>query len=119
MARIFQRAKCRIMPVNWDHSHFAVSKHVMPRDYCQRLLAWPQRTQSSWIFHLRPFNSQPCQVPVADGRNRLTAGFRDYLKFVEVLFCLWLRCSRPRGQLWVCPEMELSHGYHVSTFPRP
>jgi hypothetical protein len=40
------------------------------------------------MFHLRPFNSQHCQVPVTNGRGALTPEFRDYLAFVEDLFAL-------------------------------
>ncbi|MEY2882184.1 MAG: hypothetical protein RLZZ15_4564, partial [Verrucomicrobiota bacterium] len=101
----------------WDHSHFAVSKHMMPADYSARLLVWPKLIQASQMFHLRPFNSQHCQVPVTNGRGALTPEFRDYLVFVEDLFACWLAGPRPGGELWVCPELGLSHGYHVSTNP--
>lgn len=117
IARRYRRATGEIMPVTWDHSHFAVSKHVLPKDYATRLLAWPREIQRSQLFHLRPFNSQHCQVPVTDGRGRLTPEFTDYLAFVEELFVLWLRGPRPGGELWVCPEMGKTHGYDVSTNP--
>ncbi len=32
ITRLFQRATGRLMPTTWDHSHFAVSKHVLPKD---------------------------------------------------------------------------------------
>ncbi|MBI5769474.1 MAG: xylose isomerase [Verrucomicrobia bacterium] len=117
IARRYRRATGRPMPVTWDHSHFAVSKHMLPPDYSARLLAWPELIQRSQMFHLRPFNSQHCQVPVTDGRGRLTPEFRDYLPFVEDLFALWLAGPRPGGELWVCPELGASVGYHVSTNP--
>ena len=119
IARLFRKATGQLMPVTWDHSHFAVSKHVLPESYVERLLAWPKLIQHSNVFHLRPFNSQHCQVAVTNGRGRLTPEFRDYLAFVEELFALWLRGPRPRGELWVCPEMGVSHGYHLSTNPAP
>lgn len=115
--RRFLRLTGERMPVTWDHSHFAVSKHVLPKDYAARLLAWPESIQHSQMFHLRPFNSQHCQVPVTDGRGRLTPEFRDYLGFVEELLLLWLRGPRPGGELWVCPEMGTTVGYNVSTNP--
>lgn len=117
IARLYRRATGETMPVTWDHSHFAVSKHVLPKDYAARLLEWPREIQHSRLFHLRPFNSQHCQVPVTDGRGRLTPEFADYLAFVEELFVLWLRGPRPGGELWACPEMGMTHGYHVSTNP--
>ena len=117
IARRYRRATGETMPVTWDHSHFAVSKHVMPKDYSKRLLEWPKEIQASQMFHLRPFNSQHCQVPVTNGRGKLTPEFVDYIAFVEDLFTLWLKGPRPGNELWACPEMGMSHGYHVSTNP--
>ncbi|MBL9188487.1 MAG: hypothetical protein JNK23_13455 [Opitutaceae bacterium] len=117
IARLYRRATGETMPVTWDHSHFAVSKHMMPADYSARLLAWPGLIRASRLFHLRPFNSQHCQVPVTNGRGALTPEVRDYLAFVEDLFVCWLAGPRPGGELWVCPELGMSHGYHVSTDP--
>jgi hypothetical protein len=119
LARRYRRATGELLPVTWDHSHFAVSKHMMPADYSRRLLAWPELIQHSQMFHLRPFNSQHCQVPVTDGRGRLTPEFRDYLAFAEDLFACWLAGPQPGGELWACPELGMSHGYHVSTDPHP
>lgn len=119
IARRYRRATGELLPVTWDHSHFAVSKHMLPPDYSARLLAWPKLIQASQMFHLRPFNSQHCQVPVTNGRGALTPEFRDYLGFAEDLFACWLAGPRPGGELWVCPELGMSHGYHVSTHPHP
>lgn len=117
LARLYRRATGQPMPVTWDHSHFAVSKHMLPPDYSARLLVWPELIQRSQMVHLRPFNSQHCQVPVTNGRGRLTPEFRDYLLFVEDLFALWLAGPQPGGELWACPELGASVGYHVSTNP--
>jgi hypothetical protein len=119
IARLYRKATSEIMPVTWDHSHFAVSKHVMPKDYSARLLTWPESIQHSQMFHLRPFNSQHCQIPVTDGRGHATPEFKDYLNFVEDLFTLWLSGPRPGDALWTCPELGCTHGYHVSTNPHP
>lgn len=117
IARVYRQSTGEWMPVTWDHSHFAVSKHMLPPDYSARLLVWPKLIQASQMFHLRPFNSQHCQVPVTNGRGRLTSEFLDYVTFVEDLFACWLAGPRPGGELWVCPELGMSHGYHVSTDP--
>jgi len=117
IARRYRRATGERLPVTWDHSHFAVSKHMLPPDYSARLLVWPKLIQASQMFHLRPFNSQHCQVPVTNGRGALTPEFRDYRRFAEDLFACWLAGPRPGGELWVCPELGMSHGYHVSTDP--
>ena len=117
IARLFQKATGRLMPTTWDHSHFAVSKHLLPAVYSKRLLVWPKLVQHSQLFHLRPFNSQHCQIPVTNGHGKLTPEFKDYLAFVEDLFTLWLQGPKPGGELWTCPELGMSHGYHVSTNP--
>ena len=117
IARLYRKATGELLPVTWDHSHFAVSKHVLPKFYSERLLVWPKLIQHSQMFHLRPFNSQHCQIPVTNGRGLLTPEFVDYIAFVEDLLALWLRGPQPGGELWVCPEMGMSHGYHVSTNP--
>ena len=117
LARLYRKATGEPLPVTWDHSHFAVSKHLLPADYSARLLVWPELVQCSQMFHLRPFNSQHCQVPVTNGRGALTPEFRDYLAFTEDLFALWLAGPRPGNALWVCPELGMSHGYHVSHDP--
>jgi hypothetical protein len=56
-------------------------------------------------------------VPVTNGRGALTPEFGDYIAFVEDLFACWLAGPRPGGELRVCPELGMSHGYHVSTEP--
>jgi len=56
-------------------------------------------------------------VPVTNGRGRLTPEFRDYLRFAEDLFTVWLQERQPRDELWVCPEFGTTAGYHVSTNP--
>lgn len=114
---LYTRETGEIMPVTWDHSHFAVSKHILPRDYSARLLLWPKSIQHSQMFHLRPFNSQHCQVPVTNGMGRLTPEFVDYIAFVEDLFALWLQGPRPGNTLWICPELGTTVGYNVSTNP--
>lgn len=106
-----------LLPITWDHSHLAVMKHVLPPDFSRRLLAEKKLIQHSHMFHCRPFGSQHCQVPVTNGRGRLTPEFRDYLQFAEDLFTVWLQGPAPRGELWVCPEMGTTVGYHVSTNP--
>lgn len=117
ISRLYKLETNELMPVTWDHSHFAVSKHMMPSDYSRRLLAWPRLIQQSQMFHLRPFNSQHLQIPVTNGAGKLTPEFLDYRGFVEDLFAKWLQGPQPGGELWVCPELGMSHGYQVSINP--
>lgn len=117
LARLYQRATGEDLPVTWDHSHFAVVKHLQPPDYARRLLAWPRLIRASRMFHLRPFTGQHCQAPVTDARGRLTPEFDTYLGFVEQLFVCWLAGPRPGNALFVVPEMGMTHGYQLSTAP--
>jgi hypothetical protein len=117
IARLYREETGEEMPTTWDHSHFAVSKHLLAPSFVPRLLQYRDSIQRSQIFHCRPFNSQHCQVPVTNGRGRLTPEVRDYLTFVEELFLLWLEGPRPGNELWVCPEMGASVGYHLSGHP--
>ncbi len=117
IAARYRRETGELLPLTWDHSHLAVMKHMLPEDWSRRLLDQPRLIQHSRMFHCRPFGSQHCQVPVTDGRGRLTPEFLDYIKFAEDLFTVWLQGPRPRGELWVCPELGTTVGYHVSTNP--
>lgn len=117
IARRYRAATGELLPTTWDHSHFAVSKHLLAPSFVPRLLRDRALIQHSRIFHCRPFNSQHCQVPVTNGRGRLTPEFKDYLAFVEELFLVWLQGPRPGDELWVCPELGSSVGYHLSVHP--
>lgn len=117
IARRYERETGELLPVTWDHSHLAVNKHLLPAEYSRRLLDQPELIQHSRLFHCRPFNGQHAQVPVTNGHGKLTPEFLEYLTFVEDLFVLWLRGPSPRGELWICPELGTTGGYHVSTNP--
>ena len=118
IARLYRAQTGEDLPTTWDHSHFAVSKHLLAPSFIPRLIRPYRRLiQQSQIVHCRPFNSQHCQVPVTNGRGQLTPEFRDYLPFAEELFVTWLQGPQPGGELWVCPEMGASVGYHLSVHP--
>ncbi len=117
IAARYRRETGELIPLTWDHSHLCVMKHMLPADYSRRLLDQPKLIQHSRMFHCRPFNSQHCQVPVTNGRGKLTPEFEDYIRFAEDLFTVWLQGPQPRGELWVCPELGTTVGYNVSTNP--
>lgn len=119
IADAYHQKTGKLMPITWDHSHFAVVKHLKPFLFEEVLLRRPDLIQHARILHLRPFNGQHAQIPVTDGNNRLTPEFRDWLKFVRALFLMWLAGPRPGNELWVCPEIGPVgiHGYNLSTMP--
>lgn len=117
IADAYRNSEGRLLPITWDHSHFAVVKHLKPFLYQEALLHRPELIQAARIFHLRPFNGQHAQVPVMNQRGRLTPEFRSWLEFAEALLRLWLAGPRPGGELWIVPEIGPVgiHGYNLST----
>ncbi len=119
LARHFLAFTGHPLPTTWDHSHFAVMKHLLPETRALRLLGWRAEIQASQLFHCRPFNGQHAQLPVTGRDESLTPEFEDYLTFARELFQLWQDGPPPRPRLWICPEMGASEGYHLSNNPFP
>lgn len=116
----YRRATGRPLPVTWDHSHFAVSKHLQAADFAARLLTMPDLVQHSRLFHCRPFNGHHCQIPVTNLQKRLTPEFRDWLGFARALFVQWRAGAGPGDELWVVPEQGAGfNGYNLSVFNSP
>ncbi len=106
--------KCRFC---FDYSHFAVVKHLYP-PFAGRLLERPDLIRLARQMHFRPFNGHHCQVPMTDGRGRLSQEGKDYLAFVDALLACWLKGARDGEVLYVCPENgPIVHGYGLTTFP--
>ena len=118
LADAFRKATGRLLPLTWDFSHLAVVKHLHPDNFSRRLLTHPALLQRADQFHCRPFNGHHAQVPVTDGKGRLTPEVKDYLPFVEDLFRLWLKGRQKGRELYVVPEMgPVPSGYNISTWP--
>jgi hypothetical protein len=115
----YRRATGKLLPITWDHSHIALVKHLKAESFSPVLLARPELIRHARHFHCRPFNGHHCQVPVMDGKGRLTREFKDWLLFVEDLFKCWLAGPRPGNEIWVCPEIGpvAVHGYNLTTMP--
>lgn len=116
IANAYRKATGKLLPITWDHSHFAVVKHLKPFLFNEVLLQRADLIQAARIMHLRPFNGQHAQVPVIDAGGRLTVEFRTWLGFAEALLKLWLAGPQPGGELWVVPEIGPVgiHGYNLS-----
>ena len=118
LADAYQEKTGDLMPICWDHSHFAVVKHIRPEHYSERMLIRPELIQNSVLFHCRPFNGHHCQIPVTDGKGNLIPEFLNWIAFIEDLFSVWQSGPQRDGQLWVVPELiSLLSGYNLSILP--
>lgn len=120
IAQGYERAAGRPLPVTWDHSHFALVKHLRTEDLATRLLTDPAAVQRSRCFHCRPFNGHHCQIAVQDRAGKFTPEFRGWLGFARALFTQWLAAARPGDELWVVVEQGAAfNGYNLSVFNPP
>ncbi|MCC5805734.1 MAG: hypothetical protein JJU00_05330 [Opitutales bacterium] len=103
--------------VNFDFSHPAVVKHLDPSNYAERLFENIPLFQQSTLWHMRPFNGHHCQIPVTDGRGNFSPEYLDIRPFIRQALDHWLDDPRPRGALWVMPELGPKPGYGLSCFP--
>ncbi len=114
----YERATGELLPMTWDYSHMAVVKHLLP-PYWPRLGARHDLIQRALQFHFRPFNGHHCQVPVTNGRGRLTPEFLDYAPFMEKVMATWLAAATPGREMFAVPEMgPLWLGYNLHSLPR-
>jgi hypothetical protein len=109
----------QLLPITWDFSHFAIVKHLQPKDFSARLLERPELVTCASQFHFRPFNGHHCQVPVTSGDGSLTRELREWLPFVADTFSLWLHSNRQsEREIFVVPEMgPASSGYNLDGLP--
>lgn len=115
----YQKQTGELLSLSIDFSHFAVVKHLVPENFAKRLLVRPDLIQRAQQFHFRPFNGHHAQVPITDGKGRLTQEVRDWLPFAEALLKCWLDGNRDSGrEIFICPELGPAEGgYALSTFP--
>ena len=118
LADAYAKATGELLPISWDFSHFAVVKHLVPKNFAERLLVRPDLIQRAQQFHFRPFNGHHVQVPITDGQGNLTPEVQDWLPFAEALLKCWLDGNRNSGrEIFICPELgPVEGGYALSTF---
>ena len=119
LAAAYRKATGNLLPMTFDLSHVAVVKHLNP-PFSKRLLVAPALIQRSQQFHMRPFNGHHCQVPVTNGKGKLTKEIQDWLPFAEDLFATWLAGRNNRGDrsLFVALDVgPVASGYGLSIFP--
>lgn len=119
LADAYEQKTGEPLPISWDFSHFAVVKHLVPRNFVERLLVRPELVQRAQQFHFRPFNGHHVQVPITNGRGQLTQEVLDWLPFAEAVLECWLAGNRESDrEIFVCPELgPVEGGYALSTFP--
>lgn len=118
LADAYRKATGEYLPMTLDYSHVSVVKHLHPGNYAERLLVQPRLIQRVSQMHLRPFNGHHCQIPVTDGRGRLTPEIKDWLPFAEALFRVWRRGKQDGRELFVVPEMgPVAGGYNLHSLP--
>lgn len=117
LAESYQRVTAKPLRFTWDFSHIAVVKHLAP-PFWERLFVRPDLIQLSNQFHLRPFNGQHCQVPVTNGRGRLSPELEAWLPFAKKCLQVWLQGNQSAREIYVVPEMgPASSGYNLHQLP--
>jgi len=117
LADAYEEATGELLPMTWDYSHIAVVKHLLP-PYWARLGVRSDLIQRAQQFHFRPFNGHHCQVPVTNGRGKLTPEFLDYAPFVQQVMGTWLAGATPAREMFAVPEMgPLWLGYNLHGLP--
>jgi len=105
--------------VNYDFSHPAVVKHLVPSNTIERLFddQTVEVFQLANLWHIRPFNGHHCQIPITDGKDGFSPEYEDCRPFIREAIRHWLAGPRPGNELWVVPEQGCTVGYQLSTFP--
>ena len=103
--------------VNFDFSHPAVVKHLVPENYIERLFENIPCFQQSTLWHVRPFNGHHCMIPITDGKGNFSPEYAACRPFIRQGLQHWLEGPRPGNRLWVVPEQGTTIGYNLSCFP--
>jgi hypothetical protein len=109
-----------LLPMTWDFSHVSVVKHLNP-PYWERLLVDAKLIQQAQQFHFRPFNGHHCQIPVTDGKGRLTVELEQWLPMLEKTIETWLAGKQDGREMFAVPELgplvSGAVGYRLTCFP--
>jgi len=120
LASAYKAETGSLLPVTWDHSHFAVTKHMRTEDFSRRLLTDLPLIGHSRLLHCRPFNGHHGQIALTDHRGRRTPEYRAWLDFARDLFSAWISAAPRDAQLWAVVEQgSEASGYNLSVFNAP
>ena len=113
----YRKATGKLLPMTWDFSHLSVVKHLAP-PYWERLLVAPKLVQRAEQIHFRPFNGHHCQIPVTDGRGKLSLELTQWLPFLDKTLEMWLAGNQAGRELFAVPEMgPVRGGYNFASLP--
>lgn len=111
----YEKETGRPLPVCFDHSHFAVVRHLKA-PYWEAIKGREDILGRATQFHMRPFNGHHCQIPATFDGTRPTPEYEDWLGYVRDLF----RFVRAQGHREVIAVPELGNAnpaYGLSCFP--
>ncbi len=113
----YRKATGALLPMTWDLSHIAVVKHLAP-PYWPRLFPDISLVQHAAQFHFRPFNGHHCQVPVTNGKGRLSLEFTQWMPVLDKTLETWLGVPQAGRDFFACPEMgPVRGGYNLRQLP--
>ena len=113
----YRKATGQLLPMTWDLSHLSVIKHLAP-PYWERLLVDAKLIQNAQQFHFRPFNGHHCQVPVTNGRGRLSLEFKQWMPVLEQTLALWMKGNQAGREMFAVPELgPVAGGYNLEQLP--
>jgi len=113
----YKKSTGELLPMTWDFSHVSVVKHLAP-PYWDRLLVAPKLIQRAQQFHFRPFNGHHCQIPVTDGKGKLSVELTQWLPFLEKTIEMWMAGKQSGREMFAMPEMgPVRGGYNFAQLP--
>ena len=117
---IYEQRRSMPIRLNFDFSHFATVRHLLP-PYADHLLERPDLLRASRQIHLRPFNGHHCEIPATNGHGDMTEWSRHWFDFVNAALACWLGDEANHEEtLWACPEFgAMTSGYWLPSFPDP
>ena len=115
MCEGYEKAEQQPLPLCFDHSHFAVVRHLR-HPYWPDLKGREDLLARTRQFHLRPFHGHHCQIPATFDGQRRTPEYLEWLQFARELFGFIK--AHGNGEIFVVPELgHANPAYGLSCFP--
>ena len=112
----YRKTTGQVMPVCFDHSHFAVVRH-MAAPYWNLLNERPDIMRECPRFHMRPFNGHHCQIPSTFDGTRRTPEYELWSDYAKSLIT-FLQDQSACTDIHMVPELgHAAPAYGLSCFP--